>query len=56
MPHDLNKPPHVNSAEDIKRKKRIPVYMLLLVGIFLLALLIYMMADRKPSASEAPVP
>ena len=37
MPHDFNKPPHVNSAEDIKRKKRIPVYMLLLVGIFLLA-------------------
>lgn len=34
MPHDLNKPPHVNSAEDIKRKKRIPVYMLVLVGIF----------------------
>ena len=54
MPHDLNKPPHVNSAEDIKRKKRIPVYMLLLVGIFLLALLIYMMADRNPSPSEAP--
>ncbi len=21
MPHDFNKPPHVNSAEDIKRKK-----------------------------------
>ena len=31
MPHDLNKPPHVNSAEDTKRKKRIPVYMLVLV-------------------------
>lgn len=54
MPHDLNKPPHVNSAEDTKRKKRIPVYMLVLVGIFLLALLVYMLADRKPSPNEAP--
>lgn len=52
MPHDLNKPPHVNSAEDIKRKKRIPVYMFVLVGI-LLALLVYMLADRKPSPNEA---
>ena len=28
--------------------------MLVLVGIFLLALLVYMLADRKPSPNEAP--
>ncbi|MEB6566188.1 hypothetical protein MXL26_12675 [Acinetobacter towneri] len=54
MPHDFNKPPHVSSTEEITRKKRIPVFMLMLVGIFLLALLFYMMADRKPSPSDAP--
>ncbi len=37
MPHDLNKPPHVNQLKILGGKKRIPVYMLVLVGIFLLA-------------------
>ncbi len=37
-----------------KRKKRVPVYMLALVGIFLIALLLYMFADTKPNPTEAP--
>lgn len=48
MPHDFNKPPHVNSAEDIKRKKRIPVYMLLLVGIFFIGI-----ADLHDGGSQS---
>lgn len=54
MTHDFNKPPHTTSSEENTQKKRIPVYMLILVGIFLIALLFYMFADMKPSASDAP--
>ncbi len=45
--HDFNKPqPHVASKEEIERKRKLPVYMLIMVGVFLLALLIYMISDK----------
>ncbi|AYA02693.1 hypothetical protein BEN74_07420 [Acinetobacter sp. WCHAc010034] len=54
MTHDFNKPPHTSSSEETTQKKRIPVYILALVGIFFVALLVYMFADIKPGASDAP--
>ena len=46
--HDFSKPqPHVASKEDIAKKRKLPVYMLIIVGIFLIALLVYMVADHS---------
>lgn len=42
MPHDFNKPSHVQTPEERQKKKRVPLYILALVGIFLIALLFYM--------------
>ncbi len=53
MMHDFSKPqPHVASKEELARKRKLPVYMLIIVGLFLLALLIFMVADHsnKPTA------
>ncbi|MDN5511893.1 MULTISPECIES: hypothetical protein [unclassified Acinetobacter] len=54
MTHDFNKPPHVTSAEERSQKKRLPVYILVLVGVFFIAVLVYMFADNKPTAEDAP--
>ena len=54
MPHDFNKPPHVTTPEEKNKKKRLPVYILILVGVFFIALLAYMFADSKPDAQDAP--
>ena len=45
MPHDFNKPSHVQTPEERQKKKRVPLYILALVGIFLIALLFYMFAE-----------
>ncbi len=45
MQHDFSKPSHVTSREEVEYKRRLPVYMLIIVGLFLLAMLIYMVAD-----------
>ncbi len=45
MQHDFNKPSHVTTPEEVKQKKRLPVYMLILVGLFFVALLVYMLAS-----------
>ena len=48
MMHDFSKPqPHVASREEIAKKKKLPVYMLIIVGGFLIALLVYMVADHS---------
>lgn len=45
---DFSKPqPHVASREEIAKKRKLPVYMLIIVGIFLIALLVYMVADHS---------
>lgn len=54
MPHDFNKPPHVITPEEKSQKRRLPVYILVIVGIFLIALLAYMFADSEPGAKDAP--
>ena len=47
MMHDFSKPqPHVASREEIAEEKKLPVYMLIIVGGFLIALLVYMVADH----------
>lgn len=48
MMHDFSKPqPHVASREEIAKKRKLPVYILIIVGVFLIALLVYMVADHS---------
>lgn len=48
MMHDFSKPqPHVASREEIAKKRKLPVYILIIVGVFLIALLLYMVADHS---------
>ena len=54
MQHDPNKSRHAASASETQQKKRLPVYILIIVGVFLAALIFYMTADVKPKPSEAP--
>ena len=54
MTHDFNKPPHTESSDETTQKKRIPVYILVLIGIFFIALIIYMSAGIKPASSDTP--
>ena len=42
MQHDFTKPSYVTSAEDLHKKRRLPLYILFLVGLFLFAMLTYM--------------
>ncbi len=32
--HDFSKPPHVTSPEETAKKRRLPVYILIIVGLF----------------------
>lgn len=45
MKHDFTKPTYVQSLADVQKKRRLPIYMLILAGLFLLALIIYMATD-----------
>ena len=49
--HDFSKPPHVTSPEETA-KRRLPVYILIIVGLFLLALVVYMVADHSKTPKE----
>lgn len=40
--------------EEDNQKKRIPVYILIVVGIFLVAFIFYMLADRNPERPANP--
>jgi flagellar basal body-associated protein FliL len=55
MKHDYSKPSsHASSPEETERKRKLPVYILIVVGIFLVALIAYMVADYQPDAADAP--
>ena len=46
--HDFSKPqPHVASPKEVAKKRKLPIYILVIVGIFLIALLVYMVADHS---------
>ena len=46
--HDFSKPqPHVSSQQEVAKKRKLPIYILIIVGIFLIALLVYMVADHS---------
>lgn len=49
--HDFSKPPHVTSPEETA-KRRLPVYILIIVGLFLLALIVYMVADHNQTPKQ----
>ncbi|ONN58631.1 hypothetical protein AC057_01535 [Acinetobacter genomosp. 33YU] len=50
--HDFSKPPHVTSPEETAKKRRLPVYILIIVGLFLIALIVYMVADHSKTPKE----
>ncbi|NUF23048.1 hypothetical protein HUN19_00130 [Acinetobacter oleivorans] len=50
--HDFSKPPHVTSPEETAKKRRLPVYILIIVGLFLIALIVYMVADHSQTPKE----
>ncbi|EKU36794.1 MULTISPECIES: hypothetical protein [Acinetobacter] len=50
--HDFSKPPHVTSPEETAKKRRLPVYILIIVGLFLIALIVYMVADHSQAPKE----
>ncbi|HEE5958426.1 hypothetical protein ACLDW8_04130 [Acinetobacter baumannii] len=50
--HDFSKPPHVTSPEETAKKRRLPVYILIIVELFLLALVVYMVADHSKTPKE----
>lgn len=50
--HDFSKPPHVTSPEETAKKRRLPVYILIIVGLFLLALIVYMVAEHNQSPKQ----
>lgn len=54
MPQDTTKSHRSASTSETQQKKRLPIYILIIVGAFLAALIFYMTADGKPSASDAP--
>ncbi|CAG67655.1 MULTISPECIES: flagellar basal body-associated FliL family protein [Acinetobacter] len=55
MKHDFSKPSsHTSTPEETEKKRKLPVYILIFVGIFLVALIAYMVADHKPDAADAP--
>lgn len=37
----------VEHTQEVTRRKKLPVYILIVVGLFLVALVIYMMADNS---------
>ena len=45
MQYDNNSSPAQERSEKAQEKRRIPKYILLLVGLFLLAIVIYMLAS-----------
>lgn len=53
MTHDPKQSPHVNNTEEVKQKRRIPVFILIIVGIFLAAIIFFMVSDNKPKAHDA---
>ncbi|SEL82769.1 hypothetical protein [Acinetobacter sp. DSM 11652] len=50
MVDQSNHPTH----NDQKKKSKIPVYILIIVGIFLAAFIFYMLADRDPTPGQIP--
>ena len=54
MAHDFNKESHKTNELEQSEKKRIPVFILIIVGIFLAALIFYMLADKEPQAGQVP--
>ena len=54
MPNSANQPPHLENATDRKQKKRIPIFILVIVGVFLISIIFYMLADRNPKPGEIP--
>ena len=54
MSQDFNKPHRTTNATGNQQKKRLPIYILIIVGIFLAALIFYMTVDGKPTPSDAP--
>lgn len=54
MAHDFSKEPQARNPDAVSPRKKIPAFILIIVGIFLASLIFYMIADRKPKQGEVP--
>ena len=55
MPNQESQPQDkVAAAEGRRERRKIPVYILAIVGLFLIAILFYMFAGSKPDRTDAP--
>ena len=54
--HDFSKPqPHVARQQEVAKKRKLPIYILVIVGIFLIALLVYMVADHSANPTAQAI-
>lgn len=56
MTQDFNKTPQDSNQEESHRRKRIPIFILIVVGIFLASFIFYMLADRSPEQVNQSIP
>lgn len=56
MTQDFNKPPQDTNHQQSNRRKRIPVFILIIVGIFLASFIFYVLADRNPEQIDQSIP
>ncbi|MBU3845490.1 MAG: hypothetical protein H9855_00650 [Candidatus Acinetobacter avistercoris] len=56
MTQDFNKPPQDPNHQQSNRRKRIPVFILIIVGIFLASFIFYVLADRNPEQIDQSIP
>lgn len=56
MTQDFNKPPQDSDHQQSNRKKRIPVFILIIVGIFLASFIFYILANRNAEQIDQSIP
>lgn len=57
--HPHNQTPHVDTPQEIQKKRKTPIYLLILVGVTLLFVIGYALINKEPvqsSADVAPAP
>ena len=56
MTQDFNKPPQDPNHQQSNRKKRIPIFILIVIGIFLASFIFYMLVDNDPEQIDQSIP
>lgn len=50
-----NQMTNYNQGSSEQKKKKTPIYILIVVAIFLIAFVFYMLADKEPNPNQLPV-